>query len=68
MAIQLTQDNITFNNITCPGKATDFVLSKYGYKDSNGNIIDDEYEGNIQEPATFINAVDIDWNAIINCY
>ena len=62
MAIQLTQSGISFNNIEVPAKIQKAVISKYDYKDYNGNIIDDEYEGNIQDPAKFINAVDIDWN------
>lgn len=62
MAIQLTQDQITFRNITIPAKTQQAVIAKYDYKDPNGNIIDDEYSGNIQDPAKYINAIDIDWN------
>jgi len=62
MAIKLTDNQIEFSNITVPGANMGALTNNAGYKDLSGNIIDDEYEGNIQQPSSFVNAVDIDWN------
>jgi len=61
MAITLN-DQIQFSNITVSGKNMGAVIAKSVYKDTSGNSIDDEYEGQIQKPSPVINAVDIDWN------
>ena len=61
MAITLT-DQVQFTDITAPAKNMGAVISKSGYKDNSGNNIDDEYEGSIQTPSSFVNAIDINRN------
>ena len=62
MAIKLTDQQIQFNNVTIPSVYVGGLSTTSEYKDQYGNSIDDEYDGNIQQPSPFINAIDIDWN------
>lgn len=62
MAIKYTNKGITYNNVIAPVKSLKATISRDGYKDENDQLIDDDYNGLIQTPTKFINAIDIDWN------
>ena len=60
--IKYTNNGITYNNVVAPVKSLKATISRDGYKNEAGELVDDDYNGQIVEPTKFINAIDIDWN------
>ena len=58
-------NGVEYSNLIFPVKSLNAVISRDGYHDPQGNLVDDDYSGPIQEPTKFINAIDIDWGGIL---
>jgi len=58
-------NGVEYSNLAFPVKSLNANISRDGYYDPQGNLVDDDYSGPIQEPAKFINAIDIDWGGIL---
>ena len=57
--------NILFTDIKAPVVSLEATISRNGYLSESGRPITHNYNGKIQEPTRFINAIDIDWGEIL---